>query len=121
MNIEMLHKAAQILVESGYAQETWFSNGNGHHADEYQLGISTFPNSIIYAKILLTDPFADTLEGRRQFDILEKYYRVNTQQNEQGDVNTSDLNGEIRVGGCNPRDARIAIVEGCLRQDAKAQ
>jgi len=119
MNIDMLKIAATIIVESGYAQETWFSNGNGHHADEFQLGITTFPNSTIYAKIYLTDPFADTLEGRRQLDILEKHYRINTQQNSQGDVNTSDLEGTIKAAGGNPRYGRIAVIEGCLRQDTK--
>ena len=119
MNNKMLQRAANILVESGYAKETWFSNGEGHGADEYQLGISTFPNSTIYAKILLTDPFADTLEGRRQLDILEKYYRINTQQNSQGDVNTSDLDGVIKSGGASPRYGRISCVESCLRNDTK--
>lgn len=118
MNINMLKVAATILVEHGYAQETWFSNGNGHRPDEFQLGITTFPNSTIYAKIFITDPFADTLEGRRQLDILENHYCINTQQNSQGDVNTSDLDNIIRSAGNDPRSGRLAVIECCLRKDA---
>ncbi len=114
----MLQIAANILVEHGYAKETWFSNGNGRHVDEYQLGISTFPDSTRYAKILLTDPLADTLEGRRQLHILEMHYRIQTQQNSQGDVNVFTLAYNISVAGCSPRDGRLACIEGCLRQDS---
>lgn len=84
---------------NGYMEPCYYKLGAGHPEE------------------VTIDPFANTLEGRIQLDILEKHYRIQTQQNNQGDVNTSDLIGIVKVGGSDPRMGRIACIESCLRNE----
>lgn len=110
----MLTKCSLILVEEKYA--TYLTETPGVIIVNYGKH-RAYPETV--------DPFyngGDTHReclARRQLDVLEKHYRVQTQQNQQGDVNVSSLDGGSRSAGGSPRHSRAAVIEGLLRQDVK--
>ena len=57
-----LEKCAEILVAVEYAQYEWINLHGRQAVEKYSTGAS-----------YLCDPFADTLEGRRQADAIEDY------------------------------------------------
>lgn len=61
---EILQKAAEILVESGYAK-TWC-----RHAPDYNRYYLVFDS---FKDEEMAEPFSDTLEGRRQADVIENH------------------------------------------------
>ena len=63
-----LQKAAEILVECGYATSY---EKDGHHWYVEYLYTDNMP---CYEKV---NPFADTLEGRRQADAIEDWFNHN--------------------------------------------
>ena len=83
MNKEMLTKCSMVLVQCGYA--TYMTDTPGVIIVKYGKHRS-YPESV--------DPYYEgdnthrECLARRQLDVLEKYYRIQTHQNEQGDVNT---------------------------------
>ena len=62
--MDITKKAAEILVEYGYAYRLTVSG----LADVYRIIKGSYEG-----KQLLVDPFADTLEGRRQADAIEDW------------------------------------------------
>lgn len=113
----MRQLAAQILVTNGYGYSHPITFNFVPHDDMIYIQMVENPDRFRFDQYAEVDPLADTLEGYRQLNILEKHYRIQTQQNSQGDVNTSALAYNIRSAGCDPRYGRLAVVEMCLRQD----
>ena len=75
MNI--LQKAAEILVECGYSapyKDMSYTKNDGTKHINYQLYTPNkeFPDEIVMAETC--EPFSDTLEGRRQLEVLFDYY-----------------------------------------------
>lgn len=67
MNLELNEVAAKILVLGGYAKHFNFISN---------LGVYVLNNSSVGLEV---DPFADTLEGRRQFEAVFNWVRKNNE------------------------------------------
>ena len=66
--MEILKKAAEILVTCGYAKSDYSTGGKAY------LRVAKCCDTNASVR---TDPFADTLEGRRQADAIEDFLHLN--------------------------------------------
>ncbi len=113
--------AAKAMVAAGSAdmwQDLSSTDNDGTHRNGVQVGVpnETYPE---IAMIETVDPFADTLEGRRQLDALLEWFKVQTNQygkNTYGYVWGSisrKVRGTYRENDTR-QEAQIACVKACL-------
>ncbi len=109
--------AAGILVKAGYATE--YTNDSIWEGPALVFTQEIRGEELTMERREKVDPFADTLQARRQLDVLEKYFVLDTISPARGIFTAESVITGCGAVDADPREARIACIKLCLEQEAE--